>query len=143
MNTNAGKISGAETILVVEDEELLREMESSILLSHGYRVLQAETGRQAFDLWKAEGERIGLLLTDIVLPRGITGVELAKRLREGQPELKIIFTTGRVLHEADHKFLAQLNARFLQKPFEHGDLIQVVRAAFGGTEMGNFTQSVG
>ena len=136
------RIPGAETILVVEDEEVLREMERSILESCGYNVLGADSARKAFDLWKENAPQIRLLLADIVLPRGITGVELAKRLLDEQPHLKIIFTTGQVINQADHEALARLNARFLPKPFEPADLIRIVSDTFGGSAQGEVTVSV-
>jgi CheY-like chemotaxis protein len=136
------KFPGAPTILVVEDETLLREMECSILESCGYNVLLAESGRRAFDLWKSQGERVDLLLADIVLPRGITGVELAKRLVDSQPSLKIIFTTGRILPHAEQEALAQMNARFLPKPFDQEALVQLVRDTLGTTDSGAVNVSV-
>jgi two-component system, cell cycle sensor histidine kinase and response regulator CckA len=136
------KFPGAPTILVVEDETLLREMECSILESYGYNVLLAESGRRAFDLWKSQGERVDLLLADIVLPRGITGVELAKRLVDSQPSLKIIFTTGRILPHAEQEALAQMNARFLPKPFDQEALVQLVRDTLGTTDSGAVNVSV-
>jgi CheY-like chemotaxis protein len=116
----------AETILVVEDEVLLREIECSILESCGYRVLEADSSSKAMDVWNQQGEKIDLLLTDVVLPPGISGMELAKRLRDRQPRLKVIFTTGKVDHQLDEQTLERMNARFLQKPYQHTDLVQLV-----------------
>jgi CheY-like chemotaxis protein len=118
--------ANAETILVVEDEVLLREIECSILESCGYRVLEAESSSKALDVWNQQGEKIDLLLTDMVLPPGISGLDLAKRLRDRQPRLKVIFTTGKVDHNLDDATLEQMNARFLQKPYQHNDLVQLV-----------------
>lgn len=136
------QIPGAETILVVEDEEILREIERSILESCGYNVLAADSARKAFDLWEENAGRIQLLLADIVLPRGITGVELAKRLLDEQPQLKVIFTTGRVVHQAEQEALARLNARFLPKPFEPADLVRVISEMLGGGAQGEVIVSV-
>jgi CheY-like chemotaxis protein len=116
----------AETILVVEDEVLLREIECSILESCGYRVLEADSSSKALDVWNQQGEKIDLLLTDMVLPPGISGLDLAKRLRDLQPRLKVIFTTGKVDHRLDSETLERMNARFLQKPYQHNDLVQLV-----------------
>lgn len=132
----------AKTILVVEDEEILRELERSILEGWGYRVLVADSARTAFDLWKAHLGKVDLLLADIILPRGITGLDLAKRLVEGQPELKVIFTTGRVINAAEHEVLSRFSARFLQKPFEQGALVQVVSDTLGGTFNAAVAESV-
>lgn len=128
---------------MLEDEDVLREMECSILQGCGYHILEAESGRKAFDLWQARGEQIDLLVADIVLPRGITGVEVAKHLQERQPTLKIIFATGRMVSEADHKLLARMNARFLPKPFQHEDLVRVVRETLNhGADQSEVNQSV-
>ncbi|HXB60461.1 MAG TPA: response regulator [Candidatus Acidoferrales bacterium] len=118
--------ANAETILVVEDEVLLREIECSILESCGYRVLEADSSSKAMDVWNQQGEKIDLLLTDVVLPPGISGMELAKRLRDRQPRLKVIFTTGKVDLQLDDATLERMNARFLQKPYQHTDLVQLV-----------------
>lgn len=126
MSDKNSKNSGAETILVVEDEVLLREIECSILESCGYRVLEADSSSKALDVWDQQGEKIDLLLTDVVLPPGISGMELAKRLRDRQPRLKVIFTTGKIDHQFDGETLERMNARFLQKPYQHTDLVQLV-----------------
>jgi CheY-like chemotaxis protein len=139
IDTFLKRFPGAPTILVVEDEGVLREMERGILEHNGFNVLEADSGRRAFDLWRNEGEKVDLLLADIVLPRGITGVEIAKRLLDTQPNLKIIFTTGRVLPHAEQMALAQLNARFLPKPFEQEELVQLVRDTLGMTGSGDTT----
>jgi FixJ family two-component response regulator len=62
-----------------------------------------------------------------VLPNGISGLELARRLQERQPGLKVIFTTGRARHDLDRDALGKINAWFLQKPYQPGDLIQMVK----------------
>ena len=124
-------IPDAKTILIVEDEGLLRDMMRSILEGCEYRVLDADTGGKALELWKEQDGKIDLLLTDIVLPRGISGMELARRLREQQPQLKVAFTTGRAAHDLDLEAFEKLDARFLQKPYQHGDLIQMVKETLG------------
>ena len=128
-DTKAKAISKEKTILVVEDEGLLREMERSILEGCGYRVLDAESGGKALELWDEQGEKIDLLLTDIMLPSGISGLELAKRLVLRKPHLKVIFTTGRMVRDLDREAFGKINARFLQKPYQQADLIQIVSEA--------------
>jgi two-component system, cell cycle sensor histidine kinase and response regulator CckA len=142
INILSKKFPGAETILVVEDEDMLRDMVRSILEGCGYNVLEAESGRKAFDLWQAGADKINLLLTDIVLPRGITGVELAKCLLESQPQLKIIFTTGRILPDFEQDTLARLGAKLLQKPYDQHNLVHLVREVLGGAESNVVTASV-
>jgi DNA-binding NtrC family response regulator len=89
-------------------------------------VLEADSSSKAMDVWNQQGEKIDLLLTDVVLPPGISGMELAKRLRDRQPRLKVIFTTGKIDHQLDDETLERMNARFLQKPYQHTDLVQLV-----------------
>jgi len=141
--TSLNRFPGAKTILIVEDEGVLREMERSILENCGYYVLEADSGRKAFDLWREQGQKIDLLIADVVLPRGITGVELAKRLLDEQPQLKVIFTTGKIFRQAEQDALAKMNALFLQKPFQHQELLQVVNNALGGNaQESHISQSV-
>src|SRR5262249_41836044 len=69
---------GTETILVVEDEHPVRELVKSILMSAGYRVLEAPTGKEAMKVWQRHHDAIDLLLTDVVMPDGMTGRDLAE-----------------------------------------------------------------
>lgn len=128
------KNSEGKTVLIVEDEALLREMECTILQESGYHVLEAESGRSALDVWNTEGDKIDLLLTDVMLPRGISGLELARRLYNRRPRLKIIFTTGRVTREADEQMMGRMKARLLQKPYEHQALIKLVNDTLTETD---------
>jgi nitrogen-specific signal transduction histidine kinase/ActR/RegA family two-component response regulator len=118
---------GTETILIVEDEEILREMAREILQNYGYNILEATSGREAFDVWNRHTDEIHLLLTDMVMPEGISGVQLAERLLTDRPDLKIIFTSGYSSNEVNAELLARARARFLQKPYSHNDLAKIVR----------------
>jgi signal transduction histidine kinase/ActR/RegA family two-component response regulator/HAMP domain-containing protein len=118
---------GNETVLIVEDEPVLRDMARLILEERGYRLLEASSGRDALDVWKRSPAGIDLLLTDIVLPNGISGVDLAGRLLDKQPRLKVVFTSGYTVNEINEKFLLRHNALFLQKPYTHADLAKTIR----------------
>ncbi len=118
---------GTETILIVEDEEILREMAREILQEYGYKILEASSGREAFDVWNRHTDEIHLLLTDMVMPEGISGIQLAERLLTDRPDLKIIFTSGYSSNEINAELLARAQARFLQKPYSHNDLAKIVR----------------
>jgi CheY-like chemotaxis protein len=120
-------IGGTETILVVEDEPVLREMARDILQSCGYQILEASSGKEALDVWERRTSQVDLLLTDMVMPEGVSGVDLAGQLLAGQPGLKIIFTSGYTANEVSPEVLAKTNARFLQKPYTHNDLAKTVR----------------
>src|SRR5262249_38139057 len=85
---------GHETILLVEDEPVLRELALVILKDYDYEVLEASSGVEALKVWDEQEGNIDLLLTDMVMPEGVSGRELAEMLRARKPDLKIIFTSG-------------------------------------------------
>ena len=119
--------SGRETILVAEDEEALRQMVAHILRVQGYTVLEAASGRHALEVWQQAERPIDLLLTDMVMPGGIMGSELAARFSEKSPALKVIYTSGYSPGMAgkDASLLAGRN--FLPKPYSIGKLAHLVR----------------
>ena len=123
---------GDETVLVVEDEPVLRDMAHVILEELGYRILDAATGKEALEAQRKDPAKIDLLLTDVVMPEGISGVELAERLLELQPGLKVIFTSGYTMDELSDAFLSKNNARFLQKPYTRVTLARAVRQSLDG-----------
>ena len=92
---------GTETVFLVEDEPILREMARDILESYGYRILEASSGKEALGMWNLTRGKIDLLLTDMIMPDGVSGAELAQRLLAGQPHLKIIFTSGYTANEVN------------------------------------------
>jgi signal transduction histidine kinase/ActR/RegA family two-component response regulator len=118
---------GNETILIVEDEPVLREMARDILENCGYKILEASSGKEAIDVWNRRTCQIDLLLTDMVMPEGVSGMDLAGQLLLGQPELKIIFTSGYTANEVSPELLAKTRAHFLQKPYAHNELAKAVR----------------
>jgi len=123
----ASVTGGNETILVVEDEPVLREMARDILKDCGYHLLEASTGREALTMWRDCASKIDLLLTDMVMPEGISGVDLAERLLADRPDLKIIFTSGYTSAEINAELLSRSQARFLQKPYTQHTLARAVR----------------
>jgi signal transduction histidine kinase/ActR/RegA family two-component response regulator len=120
-------LGGKETILVVEDEPVLRDMARLILEDCGYQVLDAATGSEALRVWDHHQGPIDLLLTDMVMPDGMSGMDLAQRLRAARPQLKIIFASGYSMEELDTGFIHAGNALFLQKPYTHLTLPKAVR----------------
>jgi len=118
---------GSETVLVVEDEMILREMARDFLTDCGYRVLEAGSGRDARRVWQQHRHEIHLLLTDMKMPEGITGLELAEQMLKEQPGLRVIFTSGYSDDVVSQKFLAETNSRFLPKPYSYADLTRMVR----------------
>jgi len=120
-------VGGEETIMIVEDEQTLREMARDILHDLGYNIIEAPDGKAALALWKTEMTRVNLLLTDMVMPEGISGIDLAERLLDDRPDLKIIFTSGYNSNELNAELLTRSQTRFLQKPYTHATLARAVR----------------
>ncbi len=124
---------GTETILIVEDESVLRDMARDILAGYGYRILEASSGREALNHWQDKSDEIDLLLTDMVMPEGISGAELARQLVINHSGLKIIFTSGYTANEVNTELLVKMSARYLQKPYTHADLVKAVRESLDKT----------
>jgi CheY-like chemotaxis protein len=118
---------GHETILVVEDESVLRDMAHLILQDCGYQVLEAGSGAEALQVWERNPGRIDLVLSDVVMPGGMSGGELAARLMASHPQLRIVFTSGYNVEETTTDFFRRGRAAFLQKPYTRADLAKAVR----------------
>jgi PAS domain S-box-containing protein len=119
--------TGKETILLVEDEPALRNAASRSLARLGYRVLEASTGAQALELWQAHRAEINLLLTDMVMPGGMTGKELGEKLSLENPKLKVIYMSGYSTDLIGKDFPLQEGVNFLPKPFQAQKLAQTIR----------------
>jgi two-component system cell cycle sensor histidine kinase/response regulator CckA len=124
---------GTETILLVEDEMALRGLAMLVLRRHGYRVLEAGTGVEALSVWEEHKGQIDLLLTDMVMPEGLTGRELAKQLQARKPGLKVIYSSGYSLDSEWTSFRLREAPTFLQKPYRLQRLVQVVRDVLDGS----------
>ena len=125
--SRAAAKAGRETILVVEDEPDLRDLVAQVLESRHYRVLTAASGAKALETWaKREGE-IDLLLTDMVMPDGLTGRKLAERLTGEDPRLRVIFTSGYTAGMPGSDLDNVAEGNFLPKPYRPATLLQVVR----------------
>jgi two-component system cell cycle sensor histidine kinase/response regulator CckA len=100
----------------------------NVLTRLGYRVLEATTGVTALDVWKEHQQDIRLLLTDLVMPDGMTGKALAEQLVAQNAKLKVIYTSGYSREIAGKDFPLQDGVNFLSKPFQAAKLAQTVRA---------------
>ncbi len=118
---------GHETILVVEDEPSLCALIHTVLTGHGYRVIEASNGESALNVWEKHRGEIQLLLTDMVLPDGMNGKELARRLRLENPRLKVIYASGYSVEVAGKDLALQEGVNFMSKPFQIHKLTQTVR----------------
>ena len=123
-------------ILLVEDEPPLRSLVHSILERHGYQVTEAANGVEALRLWDQHQGQFDLLLTDMVMPEGISGRELAARLKAQKPDLKVIYTSGYTpdLLEPGLEGLCD-GVNYLQKPYRPQLLTQTVRACLEGAQL--------
>jgi two-component system cell cycle sensor histidine kinase/response regulator CckA len=117
---------GSETILLVEDEELVRQLARKILEGHGYHVVVAASGNAALELMAADRPPPDLLVTDVVMP-GMSGRELAEQLRVRQPQLRVLFVSGYTDDAVVRHGVLQQDVFFLQKPFNSSALLQKVR----------------
>jgi len=118
---------GAETILVVEDDSFLRSSMRNALSGLGYHVLEAASGDEALEIWKLHGPSIHLLLTDLILPGGMTGRNLAERILRHDSRLKVIYSSGYSVEIASQDIQMKEGINFLAKPFEVSKLAQMVR----------------
>jgi CheY-like chemotaxis protein len=117
---------GFGTILVVEDEERLRELICLILANQGYEVLEAPNSTKALEVWAAHKAEIRLLLSDVVMPDGINGLELSARLLEEKPDLKVILSSGYSPQVAGRDLSRMDNLSYLQKPYAPEALIDII-----------------
>ncbi len=120
---------GNETILLVEDEDAVRDVIKESLETYGYKIVEANCAREALTVWKNSKGRIDLLLTDIVMPEGMNGRDLAERIRVSKPDLSVIFMSGYSPETAgrDTGFFRRSKTAFLQKPFPATALLEAVR----------------
>lgn len=114
------------SVLVVEDNDDVRELAESVLGMAGYSVLTAASGEKALDLLR-EGARVDLLFTDVIMPGGMSGLQLVDEARRLRPRLPVLVTTGYMDELPGHGQGQRLN--ILAKPYKHGDLLERVEAA--------------
>ncbi|HEY0549501.1 MAG TPA: PAS domain S-box protein, partial [Verrucomicrobiae bacterium] len=118
---------GHETILLVEDEMALRELARIVLEDYNYRILEAGSGVQALKVWEEHKDEIDMLLTDMVMPEGMTGRDLAEKLQAEKPKLKVLYSSGYSPDVVGGYFKLPENSRFLAKPYQPPVLAQAVR----------------
>jgi PAS domain S-box-containing protein len=123
---------GRETILLVEDDASLRQVATLALRSFGYGVTAAANGQEAVTLWQNGQGQFDLVLTDMVMPEGMTGLELVERLRQHRPALKAIISSGYSTEIIRPGVLTEAGVVYLPKPYETHVLAQIVRAVLDG-----------
>ncbi|MBI2949931.1 MAG: response regulator, partial [Verrucomicrobia bacterium] len=123
---------GHETILVAEDDPALRRLALQVLRRCGYRVYQARSGQEALKVWELHAGEIDLLLTDMVMPEGINGRELAERLRREKGHLRVIYTSGYSMDVIGQDFVLREGVALLPKPYQPSTLARAVRGCLDG-----------
>jgi two-component system, cell cycle sensor histidine kinase and response regulator CckA len=119
-----------ETVLLVEDEESLRELVGELLEANGYQVLAAEDPRKAIETAERHGGVIHLLLTDVLMP-GMNGRALAQRVRELRPDIRVLYMSGHTEDSIAQSGLVEPGALLISKPFTQESLARKVREALG------------
>lgn len=109
-------------ILLVEDESSVRKLVRKLLEMLGCQVVEAVSGKQALDLWSEIGDKVAVVVSDIVMPEGVSGWELAKELHDRDPSLGILLTSGYNERPEDHGLGDEPSVAFLQKPYDSGNL---------------------
>jgi PAS domain S-box-containing protein len=128
VSTSAALRGGNETILLVEDDAYFRASLRKALSQFGYRVLEAINGIEALEVWKQHQSEVRLLLTDMVMPGGVTGKDLGERFSKENPKLKIVYMSGYSAEVAGKGFPLKEGVNFLTKPFQADKLAQIVRS---------------
>lgn len=124
---------GAETIFVVEDDNLVRSFVTAQLQSLGYKTVAAPDGRTALDMIEA-GQSFDLLFTDVVIPGGLSGRELALEVERRRPGVKVLYTSGYTDNAIVHHGKLDDGVMLLTKPYRRNQLAEMIRRALGGGE---------
>jgi two-component system cell cycle sensor histidine kinase/response regulator CckA len=140
--TFSENLGGDETILIVEDQDLIRDLVRTVLRKYGYRTLEASNGVEALKVWEDHRDQIDLLLTDMVMPAGISGKDLAKRLVAEQQQLKVVYTSGYNTDLLGQEFHVKKDTSFLQKPYQAQFLAKTVRDCLDAPARSHDTQIV-
>ena len=120
-------LAGHETILVAEDEKAVRRMVCRTLGRVGYTILEAENGVAAKEVWKERGSEVDLLLTDLMMPGGVSGFDLAAELSAERPGLPVVYVSGYSAEMMEKGEELNVGVNFLSKPFTNNSLLETVR----------------
>ncbi|MBI3415848.1 MAG: PAS domain S-box protein [Verrucomicrobia bacterium] len=121
---------GNETVLLVEDDLNLRQSTCLTLRQHGYRVLEAANAPEALNIWREHRDAIEVVMTDLVMPGGVTGREFAAQLRAARPKLQVILTSGYSADIVEGTLAIEPGECFLPKPYSLRELLEALWACF-------------
>jgi signal transduction histidine kinase/CheY-like chemotaxis protein len=122
-----GPRGASERILMVEDEQAVREITGKILEESGYIVFSAEDADEALEIFERESGLFDIILSDVVLT-GVNGIELAKQLIKKKPELRVILTSGYIGDQSSWETISELGFKFLQKPYSLNLLLETIHS---------------
>ncbi len=125
------KLHGSETILVVEDQDVVRQLAADILSGLGYTVMEAKEGLDALELCRKYHGRIHLLLTDVIMPK-MGGPELVEKIKEMHPAIKVLYMSGYTDNTIAHHGILDEGVHLIHKPFTESGLAEEVRRALDG-----------
>ena len=117
---------GSETILIVDDEELIRELGADILEDGGYKILLASNGEEAIQIYRKKRKKIALVILDMIMP-GLGGKETFLKLKAINPKIKVLLSSGYSTNEGVGEILKEGVGGFIQKPYRDEELIGKVR----------------
>jgi two-component system cell cycle sensor histidine kinase/response regulator CckA len=140
-SVNGGGLFGTETVLLVEDEEVVRQLACEVLRGCGYQLLDAANGKEALLTCESYPQPIHLLVTDVIMP-GMSGPELAGRLSKPRPEMKTLYMSGYADNAIIHQGVLDNGADFIQKPFSTDDLALKVREVLDATRGAEYEESL-
>jgi PAS domain S-box-containing protein len=124
---------GHEGILLVEDEAAVRQIAEAALVSLGYRVFSAVNGKAALQVWDAHKQNIELVMTDLIMPEGIGGGELAMLLLAENPEIPVLYMSGYSNDVTTEELRLEEGVNYLSKPFDLTSLAKIVRSSLNDT----------
>lgn len=131
--TPVNRVSGTETVLIVEDDNRLRKVVCTVLKQFGYKVVEAQSGKEAIASIHGREDPVDLIITDVVMPN-MNGKETAAQVEALQPGIKVIFMSGYTDNAIVHHGVLTKGLNFLEKPFSPETLLKMVRKVMGGTK---------
>jgi len=121
------QLIGSETILLVEDEDVVRRLAERVLREHGYAVLVSSCGKEALEVAGQHSQPIQLMVTDVIMPGGMNGKQLADRMSAIRPEMKVLYISGYADGSLFSNAEQETPIQLLEKPFSPQNLVQKVR----------------